>query len=126
MVQVSGVRKERVSIRIKVAVVILLASAQLASARDRVPIIEFYGYKGIDVEAVRKALPVQEGDAYSRETDQQVRKTVKRIVGREATYVGALYWDDQGDSVLFIGLPGGPTRNFFYNPETKGKMQRIS
>ena len=126
MIQSFGLTKELVSIKIKIPVVILLASAQLASARDHVRIIEFYGYKGIDVEAVRKALPLQEGDAYSRETDQQVRKVVKRIVGREATYVGALCCDDQGDSVLFIGLPGESSTNFVYNPEPKGTMQQLS
>ncbi len=27
--------------------------------------IEFFGYKGIDISRIRKALPVREGDAYS-------------------------------------------------------------
>lgn len=111
--------------KIKIAALLLLASATLAWARDRVSDIEFYGYKGMDVDAVRQALPIHEGDVYSADTDQKVRKAVKRITGREATYVGATCCDMQGDNVLFIGLAGESTRTFTYNPEPRG-MLRLS
>jgi len=109
----------------KLGVAVLFLAGTLALARDRVSDIEFYGYKGIDLEALRKALPVQEGDQYSPETDQQIRKVVRRITGREATYVGAVCCDPQGDNVLFIGLAGGSSKNFAYNPEPKG-VARLS
>ena len=36
-----------------------------ALGRDRIWDIEFFGYKGIDIEAVRKAMPVHAGDEYA-------------------------------------------------------------
>jgi hypothetical protein len=109
--------------KIKVIIGVFFLFVGLASARDRVSDIEFYGYKGIDIEALRKALPVHEGDKYSAETDQQIRRAVKRATGHEPTYVGAVCCDEQGDNVLFIGLAGESSKRFVYNPEPKGMVQ---
>src|SRR5713101_7079235 len=106
--------------KIKVIIAVFFLYGALASARDRVSDIEFYGYKGIDIEALRKALPVHEGDKYFAETDQQIRRAVKRATGHEPTYVGAVCCDEQGDNVLFIGLAGGSSKRFAYNPVRKG------
>src|SRR4051812_10274898 len=64
-------------------ILVLLSTAALA--RDRIASIEFYGYKGIDTTAVRKALPFREGNVYSTHVKRKTRVTVKRVTGREAT-----------------------------------------
>jgi hypothetical protein len=69
--------------------VLLLAVAGLAAARDRIALIEFFGHGGLDVEAIRKALPVHEGDRYSDGTKSRVREAVRRVSGRDATDVQA-------------------------------------
>src|SRR5260370_18297063 len=109
--------------KIKVIIAVFFLYGALASARDRVSDIEFYGYKGIDIEALRKALPVHAGDKYSAEIDQQIRRAVKRATGHEPTYVGAVCCDEQGDNVLFIGLPGESSKSFAYNPHPESILQ---
>ena len=103
---------------------LLLASAALA--RDRIAFIEFYGVKGIDTEAVRRALPFQEGDPYvPYETKRKVRETVRQVTGHDVTEVAAVCCVGDGDQTLFIGLPGQSSKKFAYNPEPKGAV-RIS
>ena len=78
-----------------------------AFGRDRVWDIEFFGYKGIDVVEIRKAIPVREGDAFAgEETKEKIRKAVTAALGREPTEVTAVCCNENRDFVLFIGLPG--------------------
>lgn len=92
-----------------------------AFGRDRIWDIEFFGYKGIDIEAVRKALPVHEGDDYAGdETKRKVRQAVTAAFGRDATDVQGICCNENGDRVLFIGLPGASSKSFPYNAQPKG------
>lgn len=86
--------------------VLLLLSASALVARDRIGDIEFFGYKGVDVDAVRKALPVKQGDPLQPQTSQQIRDVVKRVTGHDATDVRQVCCDKQGDMFLYIGLAG--------------------
>lgn len=86
--------------------------------------IEFFGYKGIDIEAVRKAIPVHEGDGYAgEETKKRVRQAVNGTLGRDPTDVQGICCNENGDRVLFIGLPGSSNKSFSYNPEPKGEVR---
>jgi hypothetical protein len=104
-------------------IVLLLAVAGVAVTRDRIALIEFFGYQGLDVEAIRKALPVREGDAYSGAVKERVRAAVKRLTGRDATDVQGICCDEHGDRVLFIGLPGKSSRKFDLNPKPGGSIR---
>ncbi len=103
--------------------VLLLAVAGLAAARDRIALIEFFGHEGLDVEAIRKALPVHEGDRYSDGTKRRVREAVRRVSGRDATDVQGICCDEHGDRVLFIGLSGRSSREFHLNPKPAGTVR---
>jgi hypothetical protein len=97
-----------------------------AFGRDRIWDIEFFGNKGIDTEAVRKAIPVHEGDDYAGdETKKKVRQAVNGTLGRDPTDVQGICCNENGDRVLFIGLPGSTNKSFSYNPEPKG-VARLS
>jgi HEAT repeats len=87
-----------------------------AGARDRVAYIEFFGYQGLDPEAVRKELPFHEGDAIPPAAQAIVRAVVKRVTGKEATNVASVCCINDGDSVLFIGLAGTSSGTFAFNP----------
>ena len=101
--------------------VLIILIALPAIARDRIWDIEFFGYKGIDLEAVRRAIPVREGDDYSGdESKSKVRQAVSDALGRDATDVAGICCNENGDRVLFIGLPGTSSKRFTYNPEPKG------
>ena len=102
----------------------LLALALAASlcARDRISFIDFFGYQGIDVDAVRKALPFKEGDKVSKNIKQQARDAVKRVSGNGPTDVARICCDGDGDYAIFIGLPGKSSQVFTLNPAPTGDV----
>lgn len=89
-------------------------------ARDKIAFVEFLGYRGIDVEAIRKALPFHEGDPVTRALRQQAKDAVKRVTGLEATDVAIVCCVQDGDSAVFIGLPGKSSRVFTLNAAPAG------
>lgn len=89
-------------------------------ARDRIAYIEFYGYTGIDVEAVRRALPFREGDKRSKSIERRAREAVRRVTGRDATGVSQICCVGDGDGTIFIGLPGESSRTFIPDPAPNG------
>jgi hypothetical protein len=90
-------------------------------ARDRIGDIEFFGYKGLDIANIRRTLPVHEGDEYSDRTKSQVRAAMAGVIGKEPTDVAAICCDEEGNRLLFVGLPGASNKGFVYNPEPTGK-----
>lgn len=96
-----------------------LLAIEPAIASTRIGDIEFFGYKGLDIAKIHNALPVHEGDEYSDRTKGQLREAVIGILGKEPTDVAAICCDDNGNRLLFIGLPGLSNRSFAYNPEPK-------
>jgi hypothetical protein len=94
---------------------VFLVVALTAAARDRIAQIEFFGYQGIDIEAIRNSLPVHEGDALARGTSAVVRAAIKRITGRDPTDVASICCINDSDSVIFIGLAGKSSRPFALN-----------
>jgi hypothetical protein len=72
---------------------LLLFAGLQALASDRVGDIEFFGYKGLDIAVLRKALPVHEGDEYSSRTQELVRQAIGASLGSEPTDVAAICCD---------------------------------
>jgi len=105
------------------AALIVLSCGCTLAARDQVGTIDFYGYKGINAQAVRRALPFHTGDPYAAQILTQARETVQQIVGRPATDVEALCCDRNGDRSIFIGLPGASSKPFPYNPVPNGAVR---
>jgi hypothetical protein len=101
----------------------LLSLAVAASAAERIDLIEFFGYQGLDVDAVRKALPLHEGGNYYNKTKAAIREAVKRVTGKDATDVAGVCCNEQHHSVLFIGLPGKSTRPFQLNAKPGGAVR---
>jgi hypothetical protein len=106
----------------QVACVVLLGAGILA-ARDQIGSIDFYGYKGIDVEAVRRTLPFRTGDAYTTQIKPEARETVQRVIGRPPTDVEAICCDQNGDRLIFIGLPGESSKPFSYSAVPTGPVR---
>jgi hypothetical protein len=101
------------------AILLLLLTAVMP-ARDRIAYIEFFGNKGIDVEAVRAALPFHAGDVLSKEREEQARAAVKRVTGRDLTNFAAICCTGDADSAVFIGLPGDSSHAFELDPAPSG------
>ena len=100
---------------------LLLAVPALAG--DRIGDIEFFGYKGLPIAHIRAAMPVHEGATYSSQTKNEVRQALFAAIGKQPTDVASICCDEQGNRLLFIGLPGASSRTFVYNPEPKGKQR---
>ena len=105
----------------------LLLAASLSSlaqepvqAQRKIGFIEFFGYRGLDVSAIRRALPFHEGEPLRPEMADQVRSTVERLTGRKATDVASLCCAAGGDQAIFIGLPGASSRPFTFEPAPQG------
>jgi len=99
-----------------------LALATSLVARGRIAYIEFFGYEGLDVDAVRQALPFREGDEASPDRKEQARTAVRRVTGREATDVQGVCCTGDADWAVFIGLPGTSSRVPAYNPAPRGDV----
>ena len=102
---------------------IILLGVTALSARDRIAFIDFYGAKGMDTEAVRRALPFHAGDALDRNVKRQGQEAVRRVTGSDATEVAAICCDPQGDTYIFIGLPGASSKKFVTNPSPNGAVR---
>jgi hypothetical protein len=72
-----------------------------------------------NLEQLRRALPVKEGDDFRFDSGQatmaQVKQVIRHTTGRDATDVNFLCCDDRGAAMIFIGLPGSTYRPFKYN-----------
>ncbi|HJZ96437.1 MAG TPA: HEAT repeat domain-containing protein [Candidatus Solibacter sp.] len=110
----------------RVAAMFFAFALTAASARDRIAQIEFFGYQGIDIEAIRKELPVHEGDALVRGTSAVLRAAVKRITGSDPTDVAAICCINDGDTVIFIGLAGKSSRPFALHPRPAADLRLSS
>lgn len=96
-----------------------LASALLlltgaAHAADRIGGIEFFGYKGLDLESIRKTLPVKPGDTITPQLKHQLRDQF------HATDVESVCCDENHSAWLFIGLAGQSSRTIDYLLAPKG------
>jgi len=92
--------------------VLVLLGVMRAIASERIGDIEFFGHKGLDVERIRASLPVHEGEEYSDRTKSQVREAVAAAIGKQPTDVAAICCDENGNRLLFIGLPGASYKGF--------------
>ncbi len=99
---------------------ILLVIPWLLPATDRIAYIEFFGYQGIDVRAVRHTLPFREGDAFRPAIQEQARSAVSRVIGKDATDVATICCAANRGMVVFIGLPGASTHPLIFDPAPTG------
>ncbi len=97
----------------------LLASAAFGQHGTIGP-IDFFGYQGLDVAKVRAALPVHTGDRLSNQTKAQIEAAVLGIIGKKPTGVAELCCDQQGRTLIYIGLPGGTYKPIRLNPAPQG------
>lgn len=85
------------------------------------------------LEQLRQALPVKEGDEFrfdsAEATVAQIKQVVRQTTGRDATDVNFVCCDDRGAARIFIGLPGPAYRPFEYNvlkPNRPAKLRSLT
>lgn len=103
----------------------MLALASVANGQDakmRLGGIEFFGYAGLNLDQVKAALPLHEGDelpqtqAAVNGASSQVRDAVQRTTGHAPTDVQFTCCNERGTWMVFIGLQGRTFRPVPYNP----------
>jgi hypothetical protein len=104
----------------------------VASAADpqRLGEIEFFGYKGLDLQAVRAVLPLHEGDEFppskAKSSDAlkaQVGAKIRQAIGRTPTDVSFVCCDSRQAWMVYIGLPGGSSQPLAFNPAPRGNAR---
>jgi hypothetical protein len=85
--------------------------------------IEFYGYSHLQLDRIKAALPLHEGDVIAIRdfpaTKEKIMQSVRREVGREATDIAFTCCDNRTNLMVYIGLPGDSNRSFPYNPSPR-------
>ena len=99
----------------------LYATALLAlgtcSAQSRIGGIEFFGYDGVDVRALRSSLPLDEGAAWKEESRRVLRDYIEGSLGADATDIADVCCDEQGDRWVYVGLRGRTTKTIRFLDE---------
>lgn len=99
---------------------VLMLFSTVAFAHDRIARIEFFGTAGVDVNAVRKALPFKQGDPVPQDIKGQANAAVSRVTGKEATDVAVICCAGDADRTVYIGLPGTSSRAFKVDAAPQG------
>jgi hypothetical protein len=111
-------------------IVLLLSGVAFGQEKHRrIGEVDFYGYGRLDLNEIRVALPLREGDDFPDSNDaffnavNRIREAVTRVIGKPPTDVAVVCCDAQGKGMIYIGLPGSSMRAVPYNPEPKGKIR---
>jgi hypothetical protein len=87
--------------------------------RTRLGRIELFGTRGIDIQRVRAAMPIHEGDQFSFEAVPdlipQIKDALKQATAIEPTDVSPVCCDERGNLTVYVGLPGKNSENLSYN-----------
>jgi hypothetical protein len=112
------------------ALVAVLPAVMSASNRRPLGEIDFFGYKGIDLAAIRSALPFREGDLFppakaksSDDLKRQVSEKIKQVIGRAPTDVAFICCDSKQNDMVYIGLPGESYQALAFNPAPAGHVR---
>ena len=108
--------------------IILFVGSALAQEKSLiVGEIEFFGYAGLDLQRIKAALPLREGDTIAVQDSPAIREkinqSVKRATDRDATDVAFACCDNRGNLMIFVGLPGASNRPAKYNTAPKGSAR---
>lgn len=106
---------------------LFLASALAQDKPFTIGEIEFFGYSHLNLDRIKTALPLHEGDVLAIQdfpaTKEKLEQSVKREVGRDATDVTFTCCDNRTNLIIYVGLPGDSSRKFPYNPSPRGSAR---
>ena len=98
---------------------VVFAAASTCSADPGIGGIEFFGYGGLDVAAIRKALPVKWDGTRPSEIRASIRNTVKSIVGTDPTDIAIVCCDEAGKRRIYVGLAGTTSKKIQFGDEPR-------
>jgi hypothetical protein len=107
---------------------LLIASAVDANAQQvKVGFIDYFGTNQVDVERVKSAMPVHEGDEILLDKFPyfiiDMKTAVEKVTGKEPTDVAPGCCDQAGNWYFYIGLSGRNTEPLHYNVAPTRKVR---
>jgi hypothetical protein len=115
--------------KILILVAILTATAPAFSQEQSFTIgaIDFYGHAGVDVDRLRAALPLRQGDEVLSGSKKKIvadlTQAIKRATGRDTADVAPVCCDERGRLVIYIGLRDESVRQTAYNTAPRGSAR---
>ncbi len=106
-----------------------LAVPPISAADHRLGAIEFFGYKGLDLSAIRAVLPFREGDVFPpsniprSDLKRRVAERVRQVIGRDPTDIAFVCCDANQNFTAYIGLPGASYQALAFNPTPTGTVR---
>jgi len=115
--------------KVLLLIAILIVAAPAFSQDESVTVgaIDFYGGDGLDLNSIRAALPLREGDRVSRASKEKMitglREAIKRVTGHEPSDVEPFCCNDRGTLMIYIGLGGESAGQIRYNPPPRDSVR---
>src|SRR5262245_38555202 len=115
--------------KLLILIAILTAAAPILSQDESLTIgaIEFYGHAGVNVDVIRAALPLREGDPFSRASKpkivSQITQAIKQATGHEPSDIAPICCNDRGRLMIYIGLRGESVSETLYIPPPRGSAR---
>lgn len=102
----------------------ITAQSQPGTAR-RVGTIDYFGYKGIDMAALRAAIPLHEADPFdpAHFDEDLFRMVVERALGHKLTDVDKTCCDAAGNYLIYLGLGGTSYHPVQFHQAPSGKIR---
>src|SRR5436190_886492 len=124
-----GVRDQLMQIRIPamlmIAMLLLLAGCDGKTLGE----IDFFGYQGFNIDAIRSALPFHEGESFpprvksSDELKRMIGEKVKQVIGHEPTSISFVCCDSKQRFMVYIGLPGASFQAAVFHAPPAGDIR---
>lgn len=109
------------------ALVLICAATPLSTAMDqqvRLDVVDFFGASGVDLAALRAAMPVHAGSTFMldgrKAVKEQIRQAVAKVTGHDPTDSALVCCTDKGGWMFYIGLQGKSYQPFIYNMPPTG------
>lgn len=115
---------------LKLVLLAVLPAAVFAADQKPLGEIDFFGNKGIDISAIRSALPFHEGEPFppatakpSDDLKRQVSEIVKQVTGHDPTSVTFVCCDAKQNWMIFIGLAGASYQPITFHSAPTGEIR---
>ena len=115
--------------RAAIGLALVIAAAGVAPAQKgmarKVGVVDYFGYKGTDMGALRAAVPLHEGDPFdpAHFDEDLFRMVVERALGHKLTDVNKTCCDAGGNYLIYLGVGGASYHAVQFHQVPTGKVR---
>src|SRR6185503_11359435 len=108
---------------------VFLAPSSVAVSKpdqsQKIANIDFFGYGHLDVVKLRAVLPIQPGDSVEQSDweayKSRIHQAIRSLTGKPATDIARVCCDENGNSMIYIGVAGSSSIALQHKPAPKGQ-----